>query len=299
MARAVKKYNKARAQLFQFTAYVAPAFVFITVFVGIPFLMCVYNSFRKWNGISKSTKFVGMKNYIKLFTDDPVFIESLRFTFLYTVCVVLLINVLALLITVLLEGKIKGKGFFRAAFYIPNIVSMVIIGFIWKFICTRVFEAVEQATGLGIFALSWLGDSKLAVVTTILVSVWQALGFYIVIYIAGMQSVPDELEEAAIIDGAGSVRRFFSVTLPMIMPSISFCMFYSVANSLKMCELIFSLTGGGPGSATTPIALDIYNTAFNNNNFGYGSAKSVVLFIIVCVISVIQVNFFKSKEVEA
>ncbi len=282
-----------------FALFAAPSVFFITLFVGIPFLMCIYNSFRKWNGISKHTSFTGLKNYIKLLTDDPSFVHALAFTFLYAFFVVIFINALAILLALLLERDIKAKGAFRMAFYIPNIISLIIIGFIWKFICIRVFEAFGSLTGMGFWNLSWLGDSKLAVVTTIFVSVWQGLGFYLIIYIAGLQSVPDELIEAALIDGAGAVRRLFSVTLPMIMPSISFCMFYSVANSMKMFELIFSLTGGGPGVATTPIALDIYNTAFNNNNFGYGSAKSVVLFIIVCTISVIQVKFFKSKEVES
>lgn len=297
MTSASKKRN--RQELREFTGYVFPAVALITVFVGIPFLMCVWNSFRKWNGISKSTAFTGLKNYRKLFTNDPTFIHALGFTFLYALCVVVLINVIALLLAVLLESKIKGKGFFRAAFYIPNIISLVVIGFIWKFICIRVFDQLATVTGSAFWQQSWLGDPKLAVITTIFVSVWQGLGFYLIIYIAGLQSVPDDIIEAARMDGAGSVRRFFSVTLPMIMPSVSFCMFYSVANSMKMFELIFSLTGGGPGIATTPIALDIYNTAFNNNNFGYGSAKSVILFIIVCTISVIQVRFFKSREIEA
>ena len=287
-----------KRQGLQFIAYVAPAVFFIILFVGIPFVMCIYYSFRKWNGIGKSSTFLGIDNYAKLFTDST-FQNAMGFTFIYAIAVVILVNVAAIILAALLESKIRGKGLFRAAFYIPNIISMVIIGFIWKFICIRVFDALGSATGLEIFNWSWLGDAKLAVITTILVSVWQNLGFYLIIYIAGMQSVPDDLEEAARIDGANAVRRFFTVTIPLIMPSISFCMFHSVANSMKMFELIFSLSGGGPGSATTPIALDIYNTAFNNNQFGYGSAKSVILFLIVAVISVVQVSFFKSKEVEA
>lgn len=282
-----------------FTLFTFPAIFFITLFVGIPFLMCIFNSFRKWNGISKRTSFIGLKNYIKLLTDDPSFLHALGFTFLYAFFVVIFINAIAILLALLLERDIRAKGIFRMAFYIPNIISLIIIGFIWKFICIRVFEAFGNLTGLGFLNYSWLGDAKLAVITTIFVSIWQGLGFYMIIYIAGLQSVPDELIEAALIDGASSTRRLFSVILPMIMPSISFCMFYSVANSMKMFELIFSLTGGGPGVATTPIALDIYNTAFNNNNFGYGSAKSVVLFVIVCAISIIQVRFFKNKEVES
>ena len=291
--------RRDRKTALEFAGYVAPAVFFITLFVGIPFVMCIYYSFRKWNGIGKTSEFIGLENYIRLFTNDPAFVSALKYTFIYAIGTVLIVNVLAIFFAALLESKIKGKGFFRAAFYIPNIISLVIIGFIWKFICTRVFEALMSITGWGIFGLSWLGDSQLAVFSTIIVSVWQSLGFYILIYVAGMQGVPTELNESADLDGAGAVRRFFSITIPLIMPSISFCMFHSVANSLKMFELIFSLTGGGPGTSTTSIALDIYNTAFNNSRYGYGSAKSVILFIIVLVISVIQVNFFKGKEVEA
>lgn len=299
MVSVKKNTSRAVRQFREFCCYTAPAVILITVFVTIPFIMCIYNSFRKWNGISKATKFIGLKNYRKLFSNDPTFLHALGFTFLYAACVVVIINIIALLIAVLLESNIKGKGFFRAAFYIPNIISLVVIGFIWKFICIRVFDQLAVITSNPFWQQSWLGDPTLSVITTVFVTVWQGLGFYLIIYIAGLQSVPDDIIEASRIDGAGSFRRFFSVTLPMIMPSISFCMFYSVANSMKMFELIFSLTGGGPGIATTPIALDIYNTAFNNNNFGYGSAKSVVLFVIVCTISVIQVRFFKSKEIEA
>ena len=289
----------ARREARQFIAYVAPAMLLIIAFVGIPFFMCIFYSFQKWNGIAKASTFTGLDNYIRLFTSDTGFSRAFGYTFVYAAGVVALVNVLSLLLAAMLEGNVRGKGFFRAAFYIPNIISMIIIGFIWKFICIRVFEGLSAATNLGVFRLSWLGDPALAVATTILVSVWQNLGFYLVIYIAGIQSVPGDLPEAAMIDGAGAVRRFFQITLPMIMPSISFCMFHSVASSMKMFELIFSLTGGGPGTATTPIALDIYNTAFNANQYGYGSATSVVLFLIVAVISAVQVSFFKNREVEA
>jgi len=283
----------------QFLIYTAPAIIAITAFVGIPFLASVNYSFRSWNGIDKSSTFIGLKNYIRLFTDDKAFINSVVFTFVYALFVVIFVNILALLFAQLLESKIRGKGLFRTAFYLPNIISLVVIGFIWKFICTRVFDQLATVTGLKFFELSWLGDPKLAVATVIFVSVWQSLGFYMVIYIAGLQSVPEDIGEAAMIDGASSFRKFFRITLPMIMPSISFCMFYSVANSMKMFDLIFSLTSGGPGGSTTPMSLDIYNTAFGKQMMGYGSAKSVILFVIVVAISVIQINYFKGKEVES
>lgn len=131
--------------------YVAPAVFFITLFVGIPFVMCIYYSFRKWNGIGKTSEFVGLENYIRLFTNDPAFVSALKYTFIYAIGTVLIVNVLAIFFAALLESKIKGRGFFRAAFYIPNIISLVIIGFIWKFICTRVFEALMSINRMGNF----------------------------------------------------------------------------------------------------------------------------------------------------
>ncbi len=295
----MNKKRKNFSSLLQFFIYTSPAIIAITAFVGIPFLTTINYSFRSWNGIDKTSTFVGLKNYIRIFTDDQAFTNSIIFTFVYAFFVVIFVNLLALLCAQLLESKIRGKGIFRTAFYLPNIISLVVIGFIWKFICTRVFDQLAAVTGMSIFELSWLGDPKLAVASVIFISVWQGLGFYMVIYIAGLQSVPEDIGEAAMIDGAGSFRKFFKITLPMIMPSISFCMFYSVANSMKMFDLIFSLTGGGPGGATTPMSLDIYNTAFGKQMMGYGTAKSVILFIIVATISVIQINFFKSREVES
>lgn len=297
MNRALKKKT---SHTLEFLGFTLPAALVIFLFVGIPFLMCIYYSFRKWNGIQKSSSFIGLQNYVRAFTDDATFGNSVSYTLIYALLAVILINVIALLLSVILEqSRVFGKGFFRAAFYIPNIISLIIIGFTWKFIFSRAFEAMQNATGAAIFGWSWLGQPTLAVVSTVLVTVWQALGFYMLIYIAGLQSVPDDVLEAATIDGAGKVRRFFSVVLPLIVPSITVCVFYSIASSLKMFELIFTLTGGGPGSSTTSVALDIYNTAFNSNQYGYGSAKSVVLFLMVAVITILQVTVFKEKEVEA
>lgn len=282
-----------------FAGFVAPAIILISIFVDIPFIMCIYYSFRKWNGIGKTSSFIGLDNYLKLFTNDSTFKGAFTYSMLYTFLVVIFVNILALLIALLLESNIKGKGFFRTSFYIPNIISLIVIGFIWKFIFGRVFDSLYTATNISAFGWSYLGDPKLSVIATVIVSIWQGLGFYMIIYIAGLQSVPQSVMEAATIDGAGTIRKFFNVILPMIVPSITVCAFYSISNSLKMFELIFSLTGGGPGTATTPIALDIYNTAFNNNQFGYGSAKSVVLFLLVGLITIWQVTALKRKEVEA
>jgi len=280
--------------------FTAPALILVTAFILIPFVMTINYSFMRWNGISRAATFIGGDNYVRFFTDRNA-INALVFTLLYALCVVVVINILSVLLGTMLVGKIPGKGFFRAAFYIPNIISLVVIGFIWRFIFRNVFDSLYTLSGesLAFLNWSWLGDPNLAFVSVVMATIWQALGFYIIVYVAALQSVPSELIEAATIDGAGRIRQFFSITIPMIMPSITFCVFYAIANSFKSFDLIFTLTEGGPGRATTTMALDIYSTAFNSNNFGYGSAKSVILFVLVAAITSLQIALFRRKEVEA
>lgn len=161
------------------------------------------------------------------------------------------------------------------------------------------FESLAASTGWPIFDLSWLGEPKLAFISILLVSIWQSIGFYLVIYIAGLQSIPDDLKEAATVDGAGPVRRFFSITLPLLAPSITISVFMALTNSIKVFDVILSLTGGGPGGTTYSIAYDIYRDTFQNNLYGYGTAKALILFVAVLVVTLIQLTIFKRREVEA
>lgn len=282
-----------------FAGFTVPALVSILLFVEIPFLMSFFYSFMKWNGLDKRPKFIGLRNYVELFTNDRNMMQALAFTLVFTVFMVILVNCLALLLAVALDRNIRGKNALRAAFYIPNIISLIIIGYMWRFIFSKGFDSFYAITGWKLFQLSWLGDPHLAFVSVVVVSVWQAIGFYLVIYIAGLQTIPKDVLEAASIDGAGSTRRFFRVTLPLIMPSITVCVFYSLSNALKTFDVIFSLTFGGPGNSTTSVALDLYKTAFSDSRFGYGAAKSVVLFLLILAVTVLQVTVFKQKEVEA
>ncbi len=277
----------------------APAVVVILACGEIPVLMSVTYSFTRWNGLDRAAKLIGLANYKELLTGDPGFVAAMVFTLVFTVLAVAAINVAALLLAVILDMRIRGRNVLRAAFYIPNIISLIVIGYVWRFIFSRGFDSLGAITHWGVFQLSWLGDSHLAFASVVLVTVWQSIGFYMVIYIAGLQTVPREQLEAAVIDGTGPVSRFFRITLPLIMPSVTVAVFYSVSNALKTFDVIFSLTFGGPGTATTSIALDIYKTAFSDNRFGYGSAKSVVLFLLILVVTVTQLNAFKRREVQA
>lgn len=290
--------RKQRDRVFVFLLFTLPAFAAILVSVEIPFLMSVFSSFTKWNGLDKAQTFIGLENYKELFLDDLDMWKAFGFTLRLTLGSVLAVNLCALLLAVLLDSDIKGKNVLRAAFYVPNIISLIIIGYIWRFIFSACFESFYQKTGWGVFMLSWLGDVKIIYFSVLMVSLWHSLGFYLVVYIAGLQTVPRDLIEASMIDGASRVRQFFSITLPLIMPSITVCVFHSLSNGLKAFDVIFSLTNGGPGNTTTTIALDIYRTAFVINRFGYGTAKSVVLFLMILILSIIQVRVFKQREVE-
>ncbi|MGO8693427.1 MAG: carbohydrate ABC transporter permease [Rectinemataceae bacterium] len=298
----VHRHGRGAARLrraLEFIGFTIPAFLAVLAFVEIPFLMSFGYSFTKWNGLDKVPKFVGLANYRELLTADPDMISALVFTLIFTVVMVAATNAIALLLAVILDGDIKGKNALRAAFFVPNIISLIIIGYIWRFIFSKAFDSFYATTHLAVFELSWLGDPKLAFASVLIVSVWQAIGFYMVIYIAGLQTVPRDLLEAAVMDGANRATRFFRITLPMILPSVTICLFYSLSNSLKTFDVIFSLTFGGPGSSTSSIALDIYKTAFGESRFGYGAAKSVALFILILAVTLVQLSAFKRREVEA
>ncbi|MBJ2356547.1 carbohydrate ABC transporter permease [Sphaerochaeta sp. S2] len=292
----LKRKQLSRAMVF--TGFTLPALVAILISVEIPFLMSVFSSFTKWNGLDRAQTFIGLENYKELILDDLDMWKAFGFTLRLTLGSVIVTNITALLLAVLLDSDLKGKNTLRAAYYVPNIISLIIIGYIWRFIFSAGFESFYQITGLEFFMFSWLGDVKLVYFSVLMVSVWHSLGFYLVVYIAGLQTVPRDLIEAAMIDGASAVGRFFRVTLPLIMPSITVSVFHSLSNGLKAFDVIFSLTNGGPGNSTTTIALDIYRTAFVINRFGYGTAKSVILFLIILILSLFQVRMFKQREVE-
>ena len=282
-----------------FAAFTLPAFAAILLSVELPFMMSVVYSFTKWNGLDRVPVFIGLANYAEIFLDDPDMARALVFTFQQTFFRVVLTNAVALLLAVVLDGEIRGKNALRAIFYIPNIISLIVIGYVWRFIFSKGFDSFYEATKSPIFMLSWLGDGGMAFLSVLLVSVWQSIGFYLVIYIAGLQIVPRDMIEASMIDGAGSTARFLKITLPLIMPSVTVAVFHSLSNSLKTFDVIFSLTNGGPGNATMSIALDIYRTAFVVSRFGYGTAKSVLLFLLILAFTFFQLSVFKKREIEA
>lgn len=277
--------GRKRKEHLESICYTIPALILVCVVFYIPFFMGGYYSLTQWNGISKKPVFIGIENYRKLFESSSGFLTSLFFTARYTVLFMILANVLALAIAVALTKKFIGVSVFRSMFFVPYIMSMTIVGFIWKFIFSQGFAVLYEKTSLEFLNWSWLGNGKLAFYSVVFVGVWQALGFYIVLYIAGLQAVPTDVLEAATIDGAGNVKKFFLVTLPLLKPSIITCIFMSLTNALKVFDIILALTKGGPGESTYSATMDIYREAFQKNNYGLGSAKAIVFFVIVLVIT--------------
>ena len=294
MQKLTRRQRKEHRENLLFTL---PALLLVTIMMYVPFVMSGYYSLTEWNGISKEPIFIGLENFKKLFNSSSIFTGTILFTVRYTLLFMVGSNVLALLLAVALTRKFKTANVFRGLFFIPYIMSLTIVGFIWKFIFTRGFEKLCGLTGAGFLNLSWLGDPKLAFYSIVLVGVWQALGFYIVLYIAGLQAIPQDVLEAATVDGAGPFAKFFRVTLPLLGPSITTCIFMSLTNGLKVFDIILALTKGGPGTSTYSTTMQIYQEAFTNNNYGLGSAEAILYFIFVLITTQLVLRIMNRLEV--
>jgi len=288
--------NKTLRDSINFSSFLLPAFILYGIFFLYPLFSGVLYSFTRWNGISFSKEFIGMENFKEIFSDKR-FLDSLFFTFKYAVLNVIFINILAFALALMLDRTVKGIGFLRSIFFMPNVISMVIVGFIWQFIFMNVVGEVSKFTGLPFLNQSWLGDPNIALYSVTLVSVWRGTGYMMIIYLAGLQTINSEIIDASRIDGASNWGKFIYIILPLMIPSINICLFMTIANSFKMFDLVFAMTRGGPGYATEVISLNIYNEAFLNDRYGYGIAKAVVLAIIIMIVTYIQLKALKKKEV--
>lgn len=277
------------------TVFMGPALLFFTAIIIIPFVMGLVYSTTNWNGISDKITFAGFRNYLKLFQDD-YFIDALWFTVRFSVSVVILGNILAFILALMLTSEMNLKNIYRAVFFLPNVISGFILGFIWQFIFVKVFMGIGDATNLPLFLLPWLGTHETGFWGTVIVQLWQISGYLMVIYIAGLSSVPKELLESSRIDGANFLQMLIHLKLPMVMPSITVSLFLSINSAFKMFDLNFSLTHGN--FDTRGLALDIYNEAFASNNYGLGTAKAVFFFVLVATITIIQTIYTKRREVE-
>lgn len=291
--------NKKTKEILLFALFVFPAVAFVLFATDIPFLMNLYYSVFDWNGVGKSMKFVGLDNFIKIFTNDSLFWKGVTFTLKFAVFYVIIVNVISLTVGIVMSKEKKSSSVGRAFYYVPYIISLTAISLIWKFIFGPGFEALYDITGWEFFNWSWVGTPKLAFYVVVIMAVWQNVGFYMVNYIAGIIAVPKELIEAAKIDGANSFQVFRKITVPMIMPAVSICMLTSLTFAFKLFDIIMVFTKGGPANSTVTVAYNIYKEAFVNSKYGMATAKSLVFVVFVLIVTAIQLKVTKSKEVEA
>ena len=282
MEKTIRKY---------WPVFLLPTFAAFVIGFIIPFAQGVYLSFCKFQTVDKAT-FIGFSNYVKAF-QDPLFSASFWMTVRFTVVSTLLINVLALTVALLLTRQIKGTNLFRTVFFMPNLIGGIVLGYIWQIL----FNCVLSLLGKPLLTL----DANYGYWCLIILMCWQQIGYMMIIYIAGLQSIPNDYMEAANIDGANAWQTLWKVKIPDLMPSITICLFLSLTNSFKLFDQNLALTGGEPAHASELIALNIYNTFYFRAGpqwKGIGQAKAVIFCIMVVIISLIQLRATRSKEVQ-
>ncbi|MDL2301504.1 sugar ABC transporter permease [Lachnospiraceae bacterium OttesenSCG-928-D06] len=281
-------------------AFIAPAFILFTVFVILPTISSVYYSFTSWDGINPNVKFVGLANYKEIFSSSR-FANALKNTLILTVLISVFENAIALGLALLVDNVRWFKNFFRSAFYIPVLISGIVSGFIWKIMYNYNFgtiNAVLKGIGLEDARQDWLGNSSLTLLMVGIVLIWKGAGYYMVIYLASLQSVSPELLEAAQIDGAGPLQRFRSITIPLISGAFTINFTLSLINGLKVFDQINVMTDGGPGFTTETLVYLLYKVGFNEGRQGFGTAVGIVLLFLIIMLNTIQQKFLRGREVQ-
>ncbi|MCI9314646.1 MAG: sugar ABC transporter permease [Lachnospiraceae bacterium] len=281
-----------------FCIFALPGMFCFFAVVIVPFLYGVYLTFTDWNGVAQAKNFIGFKNFASVIQDGQ-FWSSLLLTFKYVIVVVILVNVLAFAIAYLLTRGIKGQNFFRAGFFTPNLIGGIVLGYIWQFVFSRVFVNIGESTGWSLFEISWLSEPNKAFAALVLVSVWQLSGYMILIYVAGFMGLSEDVMEAASIDGAAGWAKLKNIIMPLMMSSITICLFLTLSRAFMVYDVNLSLTSGGPYGTTEMAAMHVYEKAFTSRQFGVGQAEALILFIVVACISGLQVYLTKKQEVEA
>ena len=280
MQKTLKKY---------FPIFLFPTVIAFCIAFVIPFITGLYLSFCNFTTVSNA-KFVGLENYIKAFSSSQRFGQAFGFTTLFTIISIITVNIIAFTLAYLLTKKIKGTNFFRTVFFMPNLIGGIVLGYTWQSMINAI---------LANYGTTLVANAKYGFIGLIILMNWQMIGYMMIIYIAGLQNVPTELIEASTIDGATKWQTLRHVTIPMVMPSITICLFLTLSNSFKLYDQNLALTAGAPIHKTEMLALNIVNSFYGRSNFeGVGQAKAVMFFIIVACIALSQLYYTRKREVE-
>ncbi|EOL44669.1 hypothetical protein RV11_GL002418 [Enterococcus phoeniculicola] len=267
--------------------FLLPSLIGFLVFIIYPVFYSLGVSFTDWDLINPM-KFIGLRNYQTLLA-DPKFWNSLKNTFLFILGYLPSVMILGLAVALLLNGKLRLKPFFRGVYFLPVVTSWVAVSLVWKWLFNPKFGLINYFLSLvGVHGPNWLNDPKVAMLAIIITSVWKDIGFIMVLYLGGLQNISPSLYEAANIDGADKWHQFWRITLPMLKPTTFFVSMISLINSFQVFDQVNIMTEGGPGDATTVLVQNIYNSAFKYSEMGYAAAMSWILFLIILVVSLVQ-----------
>ena len=273
-----------------------PALLLFFAFHTFPALQGLFYSFTNWKGYGRYA-FVGIKNYANILTDPRVG-QAYGFTFKFAIVTTVLVNAISLALALGLNANIRVKTFLRAVYFLPNVLGALVVGYVFRFIFSNVLPSVGQDLGIGILQKNILGSMESAWLGIVIVTVWQACAFNILLYISGLQSIPEELYEAATIDGATGWQAFRKITLPMLLPFVTINLVLCMKNSLMVFDSVMAMTGGGPGNATTSVSVLIYKGGFSGSLFAYQSANAIVFFLILVAVSLVQIKSLQKREMQ-
>ncbi len=291
MSKKSKFYQK---EGFSAILFLSPTLIIFSVFILLPVLFSFYLSFHDWNMFSAEKQFVGFDNYSKMLTSAEFWLV-LKNTAVYTFCTVPLSMAVALVIAFFLNKKIIGKKFLRTAFFTPVVISAVAAAVIWRWIYDPNFGLLNYVLGLiGIPAINWINNPTAAMSALIIMGVWKSLGSNMILYLAGLQGIPDHYYEAAEIDGAGGWHKFWSITVPLLGPTTFFILVISIIGSFQVFDIVYVLTHGGPLGATKVLVFYLYEHAFKFFNMGYASAAAYILFAIIFILTLLQTKFMRT-----
>ena len=266
------------------------------IFFYAPMAQGFYYSFTNWTGLTNNYDLIGFQNYQSILSDQR-FMKSVSFTVIFTIGLIVGEVLIGIMVARFLNRKIKGVGFFRTAYFFPAVLSTVTLGLIFKQVFNYGLPQLGEKLGIGFLEQNLIANEKTVFWGVLFVALWQGVAMPIVIFLAGLQSIPEEILEAASIDGATNRQKFRHIELPYLLPSLSMVFIMALKSGLTAFDLIFALTGGGPSDKTTTLGLLVYNYAFKSNQYGYANAIAVVLFLVIAVISIIQIRLSKRFEV--
>ncbi len=293
----MKTKKKWRANL-EMLLFSAPAIIMVVLFVHIPLLNGMGYSLYDWDGVSNDATFVGLGNFIDLLSDE-FFLGSIGYSLIYALTNVVFINVFAVFLAEFLsDKKMKIGGIMRTVFFAPNVVSLVVTAMIWMFIFSTAFASFVTATGWEFMNIDWFGNTTNARLVLFIVTSWVTTGYLMIIYVAGLNAIDTSILESASIDGCSRFKMFMSIKLPLLMPSVVICVFWMTLYSLKSFDLPYVLTGGAPSNTTQTLPMNMYATAYQYSQYGYASAKGIVLFLLILVVTVIELKILKKREVQ-